>query len=54
MIRALVIGGCNPAEAGNIAALVHGLRPAHSGWTAGQIQHLLFLRSLVQGGRISS
>jgi hypothetical protein len=54
MVRALVIGGCSPAEAGNVAAYVHGLHPAVSGWTAAQIQHMLFLRSLVETGRLQS
>jgi hypothetical protein len=53
MVRALVIGGCSPAEAGNLTAFSHGLRPTATGWTPAEIQHLLFLRSLVERGRIA-
>jgi hypothetical protein len=51
-IRSLVIAGCTPIEAGNLAALSHGLRPVRSGWTARQIQHLRFLRTIVGAGHI--
>lgn len=47
-------GGWTEREAGNLVALLHGLRPARSGWTVREIEHLRFLQSLVRTGRIAS
>jgi hypothetical protein len=56
--RALIWGfeahGWTPREAGNIVALAQGLKPARDGWSTREIEHLRFLRSLVQAGRIVS
>jgi hypothetical protein len=47
-------GGWTEREAGNLVALLHGLRPARSGWTVREIEHLRFLQSMVKAGRIAS
>jgi hypothetical protein len=45
-------GGWTEREAGNLVALLHGLRPARSGWSVREIEHLRFLQALVKAGRI--
>jgi hypothetical protein len=52
--RSLGSRGLAPAEAGNLTAFLHGLRPAVGGWTVREINGLLFLRSLVERGRLPS
>jgi hypothetical protein len=52
LIWTLEIGGWTEREAGNLVALLHGIRPARSGWSVREIEHLRFLRALVQAGRI--
>jgi hypothetical protein len=47
-------GGWTEREAGNLVALAHGLRPARTGWTVREIEHLRFLQSMVRTGRIAS
>ena len=46
--------GLAPAEAANLTAYLRGLRPVQSGWTLAEIDRLLFLRFLVEKGRIAS
>jgi hypothetical protein len=46
--------GFEPAEAGNLLAVLHGLPPVEGGWTADELERLLFLRHLVQRARIAS
>jgi hypothetical protein len=53
MVWRLEAGGWTEREAGNIVALLHGLRPARSGWTVREIEHLRFLQSMVRVGRIA-
>ncbi|HEY6057940.1 MAG TPA: hypothetical protein VIV06_07895 [Candidatus Limnocylindrales bacterium] len=48
----LLIGGLTPGEAGNLTARLAGLRLCSSGWTLQQIEHLVFLRSVVDSGRL--
>ncbi len=48
----LRMGGLTPAEAGNLTAHVAGLRVCGRSWTLRQIEHLVFLRSIVDAGRI--
>ena len=48
----LEAGGWTAREASNLVALFHGLRPASSGWNTREIDHLRFLRTMVQSGRI--
>lgn len=49
-VRRLERAGFQPVEAGNVVALGLGLRPVPGGWTASQIQHLLFVRAIVRDG----
>jgi hypothetical protein len=42
--RYLRMQGLSPVEAGNVAGLAVGLRPQSTGWTATEIERLLFLR----------
>jgi hypothetical protein len=53
MIWHLEAGGCTDREAGNLVALAHGLKPARSGWSVREIEHLRFLQSMVKSGRIA-
>ena len=54
MIRSLVMAGCTPTEAANLAALAIGLRPVASGWRAQEIEGLRFLRHLAASGRLDA
>jgi hypothetical protein len=53
MMWGLEAGGWTAREAGNLVGLLHGLRPAHSGWSEREIEHLRFLRALVESGRVN-
>jgi hypothetical protein len=53
LIWRLETGGWTEREAGNLVALFHGLRPAISGWSEREIEHLRFLRALVESGRLT-
>ena len=44
--------GMSEAEAGNLSALLAGLGRTTNGWRLGEIERLLFIRSLVDAGRI--
>ena len=50
--RRLQMGGLSLGEAANLTAHLAGLRPAETGWTLRQVEHLLFLRSIVESGRL--
>jgi hypothetical protein len=52
--RELRAKGLDPAEAGNLTAYVHGLQPMGTSWTVAEIDRLLFLRYLVERGRLAS
>ena len=52
LIWRLQSGGWTSTEAGNLAAIALGLKPARLGWTGSELDHLRFLRSLVNAGRI--
>jgi hypothetical protein len=54
LIWNLEIGGWSEREAGNLVALLHGLRPAQTGWTEREIDHLRFLRAIVESGRLTT
>lgn len=45
--------GWTEREAGNLVALLHGLRPARNGWSAHEIEHLQYIRTLVRSGRLA-
>ena len=51
--RGLLLAGLSPTEASNLAAHLAGLPPAGTGWTVRQVEHLLFLRSIVETGRLA-
>jgi hypothetical protein len=46
--------GWTELEAGNLVALLHGLRPARSGWSVREIEQLQWVRALVKSGRMTS
>jgi hypothetical protein len=52
--RQLGMRGLRAVEAGNITAYLHGLAPVERGWTAMEIERLLFVRYLVERGRLGS
>lgn len=52
--RDLGARGLAPTEAGNLTAYLRGLRPSAQGWTVTEIDRLLFLRYLVDRGRLDS
>jgi hypothetical protein len=52
LIWRLQSGGWTQLEAGNLAAIALGLRPARTGWTGAELDHLRFLKSLVTTGRV--
>lgn len=52
MIWHLEAEGWSEREAGNLVALLHGLKPARNGWKVREIEHLRFLQAMVRTGRI--
>jgi hypothetical protein len=52
--RRLRIAGLTAAQAGNLTARLSGLSPVRTGWNVVEIERLLFLRSLVDSGRVRS
>jgi len=52
--RLLMIRGLSPIEAGNVVAYTAGLHAASGGWSVGQIEKLVAMRSLVACGVITS
>ncbi|HEX5012786.1 MAG TPA: hypothetical protein VFV72_01415 [Candidatus Limnocylindrales bacterium] len=50
--RRLQQGGLSVGEASNLTAHLVGLAPARTGWNLRQIEHLVFLRSIVESGRL--
>jgi hypothetical protein len=50
--RRLQQGGLTSGEASNLTAHLVGLAPAKTGWNLRQVEHLLFLRSIVESGRL--
>lgn len=46
--------GLTAVEAGNLTARLSGLRVTEQGWTPQEIERLLFMRALVDLGRIPS
>jgi hypothetical protein len=51
--RHLQAAGLSLAEASNLTARLVGLPPARSGWALRQVEHLLFMRSIVESGRLA-
>jgi hypothetical protein len=52
--RRLRLAGLTPDEAGNLTAHLAGLRVAGAPWTVREIERLVFLRTLVERGRLTS
>ncbi len=52
--RGLSIGGLSATEAGNLTAFLNGLAPVSGGWDVDEIERLLFVRHLVNLGRLRS
>jgi hypothetical protein len=52
MARRLQLSGFSVTEASNLTARLAGLAPAKTGWSLRQVEHLLFLRSIVTTGRL--
>jgi hypothetical protein len=46
--------GLSAAEAGNLTARLEGLPVGRQPWTLREVEHLLFLRSIVESGRVAS
>jgi hypothetical protein len=46
--------GLSATEAGNLTAHLNGLHVAEQGWTLQEIERLLFIRALVELGRMPS
>jgi hypothetical protein len=54
LVWSLQVEGWTELEAGNLVALLHGLRPSRGGWSVREIEHLQWLRALVKSGRMTS
>ena len=52
MARRLQQGGFSTGEASNLTARLVGLPAVRTGWNLRQVEHLLFLRSIVETGRL--
>jgi hypothetical protein len=50
--RRLQLDGFTAAEAASLTARLAGLAPARTGWSVRQVEHLLFIRSIVESGRL--
>ena len=50
--RRLEQGGLSFTEASNLTAHLVGLHPVRTGWSLRQVEHLLFLRTIVETGRL--
>jgi hypothetical protein len=51
--RRLQASGLTLGEASSLTAHLAGLPPVRTGWSLRQVEHLLFLRSIVENGRLS-
>jgi len=52
--RRLRMGGLSAAEAGNLTAHLSGIHATPQGWAIEEVEHLLFVRAMVDRGRIGS
>lgn len=52
--RRLRMAGLDATQAGNLTAHLAGLRATPRGWTLHEIESLLFVRSLVDSGKLRS
>ena len=51
--RRLQMSGLTLGEASSLTAHLAGLPPVRTGWNLRQVEHLLFLRSIVETGRLA-
>ena len=52
--QSLRMVGLSTSEAGNLTAHLTGLRVSRTAWTVAEIERLIFLRALVDSGRLTS
>lgn len=52
LYRRLFLAGLTAREAGTLAGRVQGLPVVQGGWAIREVEHLLFVRALVESGRI--
>jgi hypothetical protein len=52
--RRLRIAGLSPREAGTLTGHLAGLRIVPAGWTIEEVERLMFIRALVDSGRMGS
>ena len=50
--RRLLLDGFTLDEAANLTARLAGLPPVRTGWSVRQVEHLMFIRSIVESGRL--
>lgn len=50
--RRLQMCGLTAVEAATLAGRLAGLPAVRSGWTTRQVEHLVFLRAIVESGRL--
>jgi hypothetical protein len=53
-VRRLQMCGFSPVEAATLAGRLTGLPVTRSGWTARQVEYLVFLRAIVESGRLGA
>ena len=53
-VRRLQMCGFNPIEAATLAGRLTGLPVTRSGWTVRQVEYLVFLRAIVESGRLGA
>jgi hypothetical protein len=52
--RRLMMAGLTAREAATLVGRLHGLAQVRSGWSIGEVEHLLFVQELVRTGRLGS
>ena len=52
--RRLQMCGLTAVEAATLTGRLAGLSPVRGGWTTRQVGHLVFLRALVESGRLEA
>ena len=51
-VRRLQQCGLSANEAASLVGRLAGLQPVRGGWTVRQVEHLVFLRAIVESGRL--
>jgi hypothetical protein len=52
-VRGLQMRGLTATEAASLAGRLAGLHGVRGGWTIRQVEHLVFLRAIVESGRLA-